>query len=214
MRRTMNCGLFVVLATLAAWGEKAAMGQIGEEPRPATPDGGQAVVVETAEPNGVRREVRVFAPPGANAAGLAGQYVPFPIRLTQEDSDLQKLMRQEAELAQQSQSLVKRIAETENGAERTPLVNELEETINQQFDVQQQMRELEVARIEAKVKKLRETITKRSGARATIVRNRREQLLQEAEGLGWNSPEPAHAGGRVFYQPARDTRPASAARGP
>lgn len=202
MRRTMNCGLFVVLATLAAWGEKAAMGQIGEEPRPATPDGGQAVVVETAEPNGVRREVRVFAAPGANPAGFAAraQYAPIQFGRPRDDDEVQKLKRQEAELAQQSQSLVKRIAETENGAERTPLVNELEETINQQFDVQQQMRELEVARIEAKVKKLRETITKRSGARAAIVRNRREQLLQEAEGLGWNSPEPAHAGGRVFYQ--------------
>ncbi|HEX5446803.1 MAG TPA: hypothetical protein VFW87_23500 [Pirellulales bacterium] len=184
-------------ACVAAWGAKTAVGQVADEPRAGAASNGQSLVVEveTADPNGIRRRV--------------------PLTLSHENYELQKFKQQEAELAQQSQSLVKKLAETEDDAERTGLVNELEETISKQFDVQQQVRELELSRIEAKVKKLRETITKRSNARAAIVRNRREQLLQEAEGLGWNSPEHSHAGGAgVFYQPARVVRPGSAARLP
>lgn len=218
MRRTFVCGLLAMLVAVAAWGAKVAVAQVAEKPRSGDAGVGQEIVVETVDPNGVGHETRVFAAPGANPSAIparGGQYAPVQIRLFHESDELQPLKRQEAELAQQSQSLVKKLAETEGDAERTGLVNELEEAINKQFDVQQQIRELEVSRIETKVKKLRETITKRAGARAAIVRNRREQLLQEAEGLGWNSPEPGPAGGfGAFYQPAHEVRPLPAVRAP
>lgn len=192
MRRTFVCGLLAMLLAVAAWGARVAMGQVAEKPRSS--DVVREIVVERG-----------------------GQYMnmKLPFTVSHESDELQKLKRQEAELAQQSQSLVKKLAETEGDADRTGLVNELEEAINKQFDVQQQIREREVLQIETKVKKLRETIAKRAGARAAIVRNRREQLLQEAEGLGWNSPEPSPAGGfGAFYQPAHEVRPLPAVRAP
>ncbi len=214
MRRTIICGLFVMLAATAAWGAKFAVGQTAGQPQPGVAGGQrEETVVQTTAPDGAPRQERfVTAPDRANPSAGAGYvrqqaYVPVQIEAVEIDEEFTQIGRREAELAQRSQSLVKKLAETEGDAERTPIVNELEETIGKQFDIQQQMREVEVSRIEAKVKKLRDTITKRGNARAAIVRNRREQLLQESEGLGWNSPDAGPAGGWGGYPPGLDVRP-------
>lgn len=213
MRRTILFGLLFTAAGVAAWGAKIAAGQVAGAAPSADAAPVSGVLVEEGAPGGAGVVTRFLAAPvperRAAYAARGNGFVPIQIGQPEHDEEMQQLRRQEAELAHKSQSLVRKLADADDTTDRTPIVNELEDTIGKQFDVQQQVRELEVSRIEAKVKKLRETITKRAGARAAIVRNRREQLLQEAEGLGWNSPEGGHAGGwgnfgDDLYRPARD----------
>lgn len=161
---------------------------------PVTRDGHQEVVEQIVDSNGRIREERRFVavgdqPAGADYVAQGRNFLPVQIGLSEDDEELQKLRRQDVGLAHESAALLQKLGQAEGEVERAPLIKQLDEALGKQFDVQQQIRELEVARIEAKVKKLRETITKRAGARATIIGNRREQLLRESEGLGWNSPD-------------------------
>jgi hypothetical protein len=102
--------------------------------------------------------------------------------------------------ANQAESLAKQLADASDEKQKAELKEKLQDTLGRQFDTQQKARELEVARIEAKVKKLRDTITKRHDARRTIIDKRLDQLLSEAEGLGWNSPS-AGGGHAAVYVP-------------
>jgi len=45
-----------------------------------------------------------------------------------------------------------------------------------------------VAAVEARIKKVRELIQKRAEARQSIVEKRADQLMREADGLGWTVP--------------------------
>jgi hypothetical protein len=112
-----------------------------------------------------------------------------------EGDEMSRLNLLDAQLGQQAESLVKQLAETTDDNERAKLKQSLQDTLSQQFDTQQKVRELEVANIEARVKKLRDTINKRSESRRTIIERRLDQLVRESEGLGWNSP----AGGAGGY---------------
>lgn len=106
----------------------------------------------------------------------------------EQNDEMAKLSSQDAQLAGEADSLVKQLADATDEKLRAEIKEKLRTTLGQQFDAQQKVRELEVARIEAKVKKLRDTISKRNEARRTIVEKRFDQLISEAEGLGWNSP--------------------------
>lgn len=112
-----------------------------------------------------------------------------------ESDETTRLSALDAQLGQQAESLVKQLAEATEENDRAKLKQSLQETLAQQFDTQQKVRELEVASVEARVKKLRDVITKRNDARRSIIDRRLDQLVREAEGLGWNSP----AGGPVLY---------------
>lgn len=197
MRRTLLCGLLLTAAGVAAWSVTMASALVAADaPAPETASGKQEEVVEnTVASNGVSARRLPVTRGGRQEV------------VEQIDEEFTRLGRREAELAQQSQSLLRKFAETEGNADRAPIVDDLEETIGKQFDIQQQMRELEVSRIEAKVKQLRETLTKRAGARAAIIGNRREQLVREAEGLGWNSPDGGPHGAIYQTTPLRLPQP-------
>jgi hypothetical protein len=79
------------------------------------------------------------------------------------------------------------LADTDDDKQRAELKDKLSQALDRQFDTQQKLRELEVSRIEARVQKLRELIRKRTDSRRKIIDNRYEQLLNDADGLGWTS---------------------------
>ena len=83
-------------------------------------------------------------------------------------------------------------AATEDGEKRAAIKAELLKVLSEQFETQQQIRERELADVEARVKKLRELTQKRRDAQKTIVDQRLDQLLREAEGLGWTPPANAY----------------------
>ncbi len=75
----------------------------------------------------------------------------------------------------------------------------LTKVLERQFDLRQKAAESEVAQLEAQVQRLRDLIQKRQQARQEIVQKRLDQVLREAEGLGWPAPT---SGGRGPYSPA------------
>jgi hypothetical protein len=118
-----------------------------------------------------------------------------------QSDEMSRLNAQDAQLAHEAESLAKQLADASDEKQRSEIKEKLHATLTQQFDAQQKVRELEVSRIEAKVKKLRDTIAKRNDARRTIIDKRFDQLLSEADGLGWNSPSASGPGyGAVYVQ--------------
>lgn len=104
------------------------------------------------------------------------------------DPELNKLLGVEGNLERETAGLVEEYARTEDEAQRSKTKAKLAATLEKQFDQQQKRRDLEVARIEAQLKKLREIMRKRAESRQTIVDKRLDQLLREADGLGWTPP--------------------------
>jgi hypothetical protein len=119
-----------------------------------------------------------------------------------DDPEMAELAQSEAALANESEELVGRFAETDNAADRKQVAGELRQTLAKQFDVQRKRRELELSRIEERVRKLRDQIKKRDDARETIIDRRLDQLINEVEGLGWTPPAgPRGAGRSSYYAP-------------
>src|SRR5262245_47046562 len=108
------------------------------------------------------------------------------------DAELDKLVAAEAEAAREVSKLVAEYKQTEDDAERTKIKAKLSAALTKQFEAQQKRRELELARAEEQLKKLRELMKKRGEEKKTIIDKRLDQLVREAEGLGWSAP-PSHA---------------------
>jgi hypothetical protein len=108
-----------------------------------------------------------------------------------------KLQQAGAQLSRESEELVSRYSEASDDEQRQKIKAQLAELVARQFNLQQRIREDEVAQIEARVKKLRALIEKRKAAQQSIIENRLDQLLREAEGLGWTPP--AERDQRVRY---------------
>lgn len=132
----------------------------------------------------------VGLPPAASNA--TPQYYPAPAgagnRVWVYESSEGKLQQAGAELSRESEELVSRYSEASEEEQRQKIKAQLAELVAKQFNLQQQIREDEVAQIEARVKKLRALIEKRKAAQQSIIENRLDQLLREAEGLGWTPP--------------------------
>jgi len=120
------------------------------------------------------------------------------------DEEGAKLIALDAQLQQKSQTLLALYTEAGDDEQKSKVRDQLAETLEQQFSIQQSLREREVAKIEGRVKKLRETINKRSDAKRSIIDKRLDQLIREADGLGWNAPAsgPAYPSGANYFQPA------------
>jgi hypothetical protein len=106
-----------------------------------------------------------------------------------------KLNQEEHDLAQQAEEIARRLGAAENTGDRDQLRTELRELLGKQFDIQRQRREQEIAQIEERVRKLRDQLKKRSDNRQKIVDNRIDQILNDADGLGWNGPDGGGGGG-------------------
>lgn len=115
-------------------------------------------------------------------------YAPAVATTATNDPELSKVLVEEAKLDQEANSIIEEYAKTEDEGQRSKLKSKLSAALEKQFDLQQKRRELEVTRIENQLKKLRELMRKRSDARQAIVDKRLDQLVREAEGLGWTTP--------------------------
>jgi hypothetical protein len=121
------------------------------------------------------------------------------------DPKMAELQNQEAQADHEVNTLLAAYNRTDKEGERAAIKKKLTANLEKLFDAQQKRREMEVTRIEEQLKKLREVIEKRAKGKDKIIDRRLEQLLQDAEGLGWSSPH----GGFSFYQ--NDTMIPSAA---
>jgi hypothetical protein len=105
-----------------------------------------------------------------------------------QDPEARKLYEAECKAEQEVAKLVAEYAKTEEEAERAKLKTKLTDALSKQFDLQQKRRERELARVEAQLKKLRDLMKKRSDERKSIIEKRVDQLVRDAEGLGWSPP--------------------------
>jgi len=85
-------------------------------------------------------------------------------------------------------ALLARYAETKEEKARAEYRAAMTQVLQQQFDARQKACEEELVPLEAQVKRLRDLIQKRQQARQEIVKSRLDQLVREAEGLGWPAP--------------------------
>ncbi len=104
------------------------------------------------------------------------------------DSEMDKLMQEEAAAEQHVAKLIETYAHTEGEAKRSGIKSDLSKVLEKEFDAQQKRRDLELKRVEERLKKVRELMEKRDRARRSIIDNRLDQLLREADGLGWTPP--------------------------
>jgi len=130
-----------------------------------------------------------------------------PRQLTEAEVKLLKLHESEASCDRDVADLLAQYARDQDEAKRGAVKTKLAAALDKQFELQQQRREIEAAQIEAQIKKLRELMKKRSDARQTIVQKRLDQLVNEADGLGWTSPHGASGRGDVFYPGGHVLRP-------
>lgn len=165
----------------------------GQDPRPGAEEA--APVVGSAPPSEDQSSAREFAQPvglPGPASGTPRVNVPVgnsgagnrALAWLVEQSGGQ-LQQADAQLTQQTEVLASRYGEASKDEDREKIKADLAELLAKQFSIQQQIREDEVAQVEARVKKLRELIEKRKAAQQSIIERRLEQLLRDAEGLGW-----------------------------
>jgi hypothetical protein len=117
----------------------------------------------------------VLSPPAQNTQGdlnslysrgfLSGQY------LYQPGGETEKLARQ--------------LAKAKTDAEREGLRSKLNDLLEKQFDERQKKHKAESEALEAQVKKLKELIATRNENRREIISRRLEQIVRDAQGLGW-----------------------------
>ena len=92
---------------------------------------------------------------------------------------------EEARLAHESEGLAKKLGEVKSDPDRAKIKEELSQVLAKQFDLRQKRHLDEIKALEDKVKKLKELVDKRQENRREIVSKRLEQILSDAEGLGW-----------------------------
>lgn len=134
------------------------------------------LVVSAQQPGNVDRGT-AFPTPSLMQSGAvqSGNMLPYWSNRAQ---------REELELAHKSQELVKQLAKAE-GDKKDKIKDQLTDTLGKQFDARQKRHDGEIKALEAQVKKLKELVQKRQENRREIISKRLEQLVREAEGLGW-----------------------------
>jgi hypothetical protein len=127
-------------------------------------------------------------PLAQNQPNVAYQYSTLPPHSAPQDAELTTLIQEERKAAAEASRFMKDYAAADTDDKRAKLKTKVQEALGKQFDAQQKRRDLELTRLEAQTKKLRDLMKKRTDARATIIEKRLDQLIREADGLGWASP--------------------------
>jgi septal ring factor EnvC (AmiA/AmiB activator) len=118
--------------------------------------------------------------PGPTAASTAPTFAP----------DFAPLVAwsQQARSQNRSSELAKEYVKAEKESEKREIRQKMTDALNEQFDEHMKQQEAELAELEKQIADLRAVLKKRSSAKGTIVDQRIEQLIREADGLGWTAP--------------------------
>jgi hypothetical protein len=88
-------------------------------------------------------------------------------------------------LANEATEVARQLGSAKSDADRDKLKTQLSTILEKQFELRQQRHKKEIESLEAQVKKLHDLVDKRQENRREIVAKRLDQVLQEAQGLGW-----------------------------
>jgi hypothetical protein len=85
----------------------------------------------------------------------------------------------------EADKLARDLAKAKTDGEKESITAKLRDALEKQFDQRQKKHQADAEALEAQVKKLKELIHTRSENRREIVSRRLEQVVREAQGLGW-----------------------------
>jgi hypothetical protein len=92
---------------------------------------------------------------------------------------------EEVKLSMESDALVRQLGEAKSEADKEKLKTQIAEVLEKQFDLKRRRHEAEVEALEAQIKKLKDMVRLRNENRRQIISVRLEQILRDAQGLGW-----------------------------
>lgn len=110
---------------------------------------------------------------------------PLPRKSPLEDSEDRKLTNEDGALSGKIFELTRRLKGAASAEERADAEKQIAEAVAKQFEIRQALRESQLVELEQQVKRLRTIHAERANQRDRIVSDRVQQLLREADGLGW-----------------------------
>lgn len=116
-------------------------------------------------------------------------------------AEVQQIAQEDAKFESEVRAAVSAYHGVEDQAERDRLRAQVSDLLAKQFNLRQKRRTVELESLEARVKKLREALSKRESASQTIIERRLAELLHDDDGLGWGDPGPAFGGARTGVDP-------------
>jgi hypothetical protein len=81
--------------------------------------------------------------------------------------------------------LLQQFGEAKSDTDREKIKTMLIDALEQQFDLRQSRHEAEIVALENQLNKLKQLVRLRNDNRREIISRRLEQLLRDAQGLGW-----------------------------
>ena len=99
-----------------------------------------------------------------------------------------------------NQLLVEYQAASDDAAKNSILAK-LTETVGKQFDARQSAREKELKQLEDQLVKLKAAQSKRTAQKDRIVKDRVQQLINNAEGIGWGGDSPSEGAFQFQAEP-------------
>jgi flagellar motility protein MotE (MotC chaperone) len=89
---------------------------------------------------------------------------------------------------QESRKLAQLYVKAEKEEDKKNIRKKLADVLAKQFDAQVERQQKDLADLEKQIASLKALLKKRTDAKTTIIDRRMEQLIQDAEGLGWAVP--------------------------
>jgi hypothetical protein len=110
-----------------------------------------------------------------------------------------------ANFQQESSKLAHQYVKAEKEDDKKNIRKKLADVLAKQFDAQVERQQKDLADLEKQIASLKALLKKRTDAKTTIIDRRMEQLIQDAEGLGWAVPGnygfPGNHGGNPYTRP-------------
>ena len=130
---------------------------------------------------------RLFAQPGTDVKQLPETKGPRSSSANYLIQGDDKLPQQEYDLTQKVTDILMKFQGTEDSQQREQLRGDLQKLVSEQFDMRQKVRQKELEQLEAQVRRLRAIHSRRQEEKDSIVKDRVQQLLRDADGLGWGA---------------------------
>jgi flagellar motility protein MotE (MotC chaperone) len=109
------------------------------------------------------------------------------------------------EVQSQTGKLTDQYLKAQKAEEKQEIRTKLKDLINQQFDVRMEQQKKELESLEKELTDLRALLKKRQDAKAAIVDRRIDQLIEDAQGMGWNASNYPH--NQFWFEPHHGPTP-------
>ncbi len=136
-----------------------------------------------------------------------------PARRQLDPEEMANLLKEDVTLEREARNRAKQCRNETDKQKQAKMKTKLLELTAKHFELRQERRRWQIARLEAELEKVRATIDKRNDAREVIIRRRVSKLLGERDELGWGPPAAVRRAPRVGvpgvapYSPANTQYP-------